>query len=246
MEKSLTLVDYQSLAELRYEIRRFLHFSEQAAREAGLEPRQHQLMLTLKGLPVGTRPRIGELAERLQIQHHSTVELVNRLAAGGYVKRHRAGEDRREVLLSLTPKGEKILRDLSLHHKAELRMRGPALVSALKRAMQTGNGADATRPKRRQTAGEKNNNARNGSNNAGLPSGHDCGDRRASWRYKNRGAGAVPHGADVVSCGRDRAACGFNRICPVQVDWPVHQYFLLPSLRSLNSSAHDITSLACG
>jgi DNA-binding MarR family transcriptional regulator len=128
--------DYQSLAELRYQIRRFLHFSEQAAREAGLEPRQHQLMLTLKGLPAGTRPRIGELAERLQIQHHSTVELVNRLAAGGYVRRRRGGDDRREVLLSLTAKGEKILRELSLHHKDELRMRGPALVAALKRAME--------------------------------------------------------------------------------------------------------------
>jgi DNA-binding MarR family transcriptional regulator len=137
MERSLTLADYQSLAELRYQIRHFLHFSEQAVREAGLEPRQHQLMLTLKGLPAEIRPKIGELAERLQIQHHSTVELVNRLAAGGYVKRHRGGEDRREVLLSLTPKGEKILRTLSLHHKAELRMRGPALVAALKHAMES-------------------------------------------------------------------------------------------------------------
>jgi DNA-binding MarR family transcriptional regulator len=138
MEKSLTLADYESLAELRYQVRRFLHFSEQAAREAGLEPRQHELMLTLKGLPPGTRPRISELAERLQIQHHSAVELVNRLAEGSYVRRHRGGEDRREVLLSLTPKGEKVLRELSLHHKAELRMRGPALVAALKRAMQMG------------------------------------------------------------------------------------------------------------
>ena len=100
MKTSLTLADYESLAELRYQIRRFLHFSEQAAREAGLEPRQHQLMLALKGLPPRTRPRIGELAERLQIQHHSAVELVNRLTAGGYVRRHRGAKDRREVLLS--------------------------------------------------------------------------------------------------------------------------------------------------
>jgi DNA-binding MarR family transcriptional regulator len=138
MGKLLTLADYQSLSELRYQIRRLLHFSEQAARDAGLEPRQHQLMLTLKGLPVGTRPRIGELAERLQIQHHSAVELANRLAADGYVKRHPGGEDRREVLLSLTPKGEKILRTLSIHHKDELRTQGPALVAALKQAMQVG------------------------------------------------------------------------------------------------------------
>jgi DNA-binding MarR family transcriptional regulator len=138
MEKALTASDYQALAELRYQIRRFLHFSEQAARTAGLEPRQHQLLLALKGLPKGTRPRIGELAERLQIQHHSTVELVNRLSAGGYIRRHRGGEDRREVLLSLTPKGEKVLRELTLHHKSELRTQGPALVAALKRGMQSG------------------------------------------------------------------------------------------------------------
>jgi DNA-binding MarR family transcriptional regulator len=150
MEKSLTLADYESLAEFRYQLRRFLHFSEQAARGAGLEPRQHQLMLTLKGLPAGTRPRIGELAERLQIQHHSTVELVNRLAAGGYVRRNRRGEDRREVLLSLTPKGEKTLRELSLHHQAELRTRGPALVAALKGAMQSGKGATGTKTNRRR------------------------------------------------------------------------------------------------
>jgi DNA-binding MarR family transcriptional regulator len=135
MEKSLTSADYASLAELRYQIRRFLHFSEQASRVAGLEPRQHQLMLALKGLPTDVRPRIGELAERLQVRHHSAVELVNRLAAGGYVRRHRGGEDGREVLLSLTPKGEKVLRDLSLHHRAELRMRGPALIEALRRVI---------------------------------------------------------------------------------------------------------------
>jgi DNA-binding MarR family transcriptional regulator len=159
MDKSLTSSDYEALAQLRYQIRRFLHFSEQVARESGLEPRQHQLMLTLKGLPAGTRPRIGELAERLQIQHHSTVELVNRLAAGGYVRRHRGGEDRREVLLTLTPKGERILRELSLHHRDELRMQGPALVAALKRVMKAGRGSNGLRPKLRQP-GEKSANVR--------------------------------------------------------------------------------------
>jgi DNA-binding MarR family transcriptional regulator len=138
METALTLSAYQSLAELRYQIRRYLYFSEQVARAAGLEPRQHQLMLALKGLPDGMRPRVRELAERLQIQHHSTVELINRLAAGGYIRRHRAGEDRREVLLALTPKGERVLRELSLHHRSELRTQGPALVAALKRATQVG------------------------------------------------------------------------------------------------------------
>ena len=136
MEQHLTLPDYQALAELRYQIRCFLRFSEQAARSAGLEPHQHQLLLALKGLPVGQRPRIGELAERLQIRHHSAVELVNRLARGGYVRRKRGEQDRREVLLELTARGEKVLHDLSLHHRTELRTQGRVLVSALKRAMQ--------------------------------------------------------------------------------------------------------------
>jgi DNA-binding MarR family transcriptional regulator len=135
MKRALSVADYQSLAEVRYQIRRFLCFSEQAARKSGLEPRQHQLLLAIKGLPEGVRPRVAELAERLQIQHHSTVELANRLAAGGYVRRRRGGEDRREVLLSLTPKGEKVLKELSLHHRAELRMQGLALIAALRRAI---------------------------------------------------------------------------------------------------------------
>src|SRR5579862_8394663 len=135
MEKALTSSDYQALAELRYQVRRFLHFSEEAARVAGLEPRQHQLLLALKGLPKGVRPRVAELAERLQIQHHSTVELANRLANGGYVRRGRGGSDRREVLLSLTPKGEKVLQEMALHHWEELRMSGPALIAALSRVV---------------------------------------------------------------------------------------------------------------
>jgi DNA-binding MarR family transcriptional regulator len=145
--ETLTLSDYEALAELRYQIRRFLSFSEQAARAAGLEPRQHQLLLGLKGLPAKARPTIGELAERLQIQHHSAVELVNRLSAAGYIRRARAGEDRREVLLSLTPRGDKVLRKLSLHHRAELRSAGPALVKALRRAMQGSRVSNGTRAK---------------------------------------------------------------------------------------------------
>ncbi len=135
MAATLSLPDYRALSEFRYQIRKFLHFSQQIAADAGLEPRQHQLLLAVKGLPSDRHPRIADLAERLQIRHHSAVELVNRLAAQGYVERHRGGSDRREVLISLTFKGEKILRQLSLHHRAELRTQGPALVTALKYAM---------------------------------------------------------------------------------------------------------------
>ena len=95
--KRLTLSDYQALAEFRYQIRKYLHFSEEAVLAAGLERGQYQLMLVIKGIPEGVRPRIRELANRMQIQHHSAVELINRLEQGGFVRRERAREDRREV-----------------------------------------------------------------------------------------------------------------------------------------------------
>lgn len=133
--KRLTLSDYQALAEFRFQIRRFLHFSERAVKGAGLERGQYQLMLAIKGMPPGVRPRIRELANRMQILHHSAVELVNRLETGGFVRRERARDDRREVLLALTPKGERVLAELALHHHEELRSAGPALVGALRRVM---------------------------------------------------------------------------------------------------------------
>jgi DNA-binding MarR family transcriptional regulator len=138
---TVALPDYRSLAELRYQIRKFLHFSEQAARKAGIESAQHQLLLALKGLPEDVRPTIGVLAERLQIRPHSAVELVNRLAKGGFVRRRRDGEtessDRREVLLEMTAKGERVLRELSRHHGQELQQAGPALIAALQALLGT-------------------------------------------------------------------------------------------------------------
>ena len=136
--KRLTLSDYQALAEFRYQIRKFLHFSEGAVHTAGLERGQYQMMLAIKGMPEGVRPRIRELADRMQIQHHSAVELINRLEAGGYVRRERALDDRREVLLQLTPKGEKVLAELALHHHEQLRSAAPSLVSALRRVTRGG------------------------------------------------------------------------------------------------------------
>ncbi len=127
--------DYQALAEFRYHIRRFLRFSERAAREAGVEPQQHQLLLAVKGMPDGAQATISEQAERLQIQHHSTVELVDRMSARGLIKRKRASEDRRQVLLELTPKGEKVIRELAHLHREELRSNGPALVGALRKVI---------------------------------------------------------------------------------------------------------------
>ena len=128
--------DYRALAEFRHQIRKFLRFSERAVRAAGMEPGQYQLMLAIKGMPEGVRPRIRDLANRMHVEHHSAVELVNRLGAGGYVRRERAQDDRREVLLALTPKGERVLGELALHHHEELRSAAPGLVAALRKVMQ--------------------------------------------------------------------------------------------------------------
>jgi DNA-binding MarR family transcriptional regulator len=128
----LTIRELQDLAEFRYQIRRFLRFSEDQARAHGIEPQQHQLLLTIKGLPDGVRPTIGELASRMLIRHHSTVELVNRLTEHEAVERVAAATDHREVLVRLTKKGEALLRSLSLAHHEELRAKGPELMKVLR------------------------------------------------------------------------------------------------------------------
>ncbi len=125
------LPDFKAMAELRYQIRRFLRFSETAARQAGIEPQQHQLLLAVKGLPKNLKPTIGVLAERMQLQHHSTVELVDRLADRGFLLRLRASDDRRQVLVKLTRDGEEFLKKLSLHHQQELQSSGPKFVKIL-------------------------------------------------------------------------------------------------------------------
>jgi DNA-binding MarR family transcriptional regulator len=132
-------VDYQALAELRYQIRRFLRSSEDAARSAGLEPQQHQLLLAIKGLPPNVQPTVGELAERLQIRHHSVVELIDRLVQRGFVRRRRSEADRRKVFVDMTPEGEEVLHKLTMEHQAELQTAGPALLSALKTVVEHAN-----------------------------------------------------------------------------------------------------------
>jgi DNA-binding MarR family transcriptional regulator len=130
-----SLAAYRSLAEFRYQIRRFLRYSEDAARECGIEPQQHQLLLGIKGLPKDKHPTIGELADRLQIKPHSAVELVNRLTEHGFVTREIGKKDRRAVLIRLTPAGEQVLHALSMEHQTELTKTGPQLMHALNEAM---------------------------------------------------------------------------------------------------------------
>ncbi|MBV9676332.1 MAG: MarR family transcriptional regulator [Acidobacteriaceae bacterium] len=140
---TLSPAGYRRLAEFRHQIRQFLQFSEEAARSHGIEPQQHQLLLAIKGLPENIRPTISALSARLCLRHHSTVELVNRLGEHGAVVRRHSEEDRREVLIELTPQGEEILQQLSLLHWQELRTTGPALLEALEQIVKPGKASHA-------------------------------------------------------------------------------------------------------
>jgi DNA-binding MarR family transcriptional regulator len=141
-ERRVPLTDLRALAAFRYELRCFLAFSEQAAREAGIEPQQHQLLLTIGGLPAGQRPNIRTLAERLCVQHHTTVALVDKLEERALVRRERSTEDKREVLVRLTEPGQELLQQLSRRHRDHLQNVGPEMVETLG-AILDGRGWDA-------------------------------------------------------------------------------------------------------
>ncbi len=130
-DPDLSPEQYRDLAEFRRQIRQFLSFSEATAREHHIEPQQYQLMLAVQGLPEGVKPTIREIAGRLFIQHHSAVELVNRLEATGAVTRTHGSEDKREVWIRLTAAGLRTLRRLALTHRTELERSGPELARTL-------------------------------------------------------------------------------------------------------------------
>ena len=120
MGATINKADYEAMAQYRYAIRRFLRFSEEAARSAGLTPQQYQLLLAIKGYPGREHANISELAERMQLDHHSTVGLVDRTEERGLVQREQAHGDRRQVLVRLTPAGESLLGELAQVHREEL------------------------------------------------------------------------------------------------------------------------------
>lgn len=133
--REITDADYRALAGFRRELRAFLGFSEAAARDVGLEPRQHQLLLALRGLPEDRHPSVQALADQLALKHHSVVELLDRLETAGLVRRDRAADDRRRARVLLTARGSELLRQLSHAHFDELSQRAPALVAALTRVI---------------------------------------------------------------------------------------------------------------
>lgn len=138
MAKEITTAEYRALAELRYRLRKFVREGDSVARKSGLEPQQYLLLLAIRGLPEGEDATIRALADRLALKHQSTVELIDRLEAHGYVRRSRSRDDRRRVLVSLLPRGEKMLEQVAKHRISELRASGTALVNAISALLENG------------------------------------------------------------------------------------------------------------
>jgi DNA-binding MarR family transcriptional regulator len=131
MATEISTDEYRALSELRYRIRRFLQEGDVVSRAIGLEPQQYLLLLAIRGLPEGQEATVRTLAERLALKHHSAVELIDRLEAHGYVRRARGRDDRRRVLVSLLPRGERLLEQVVRHRINELRANGHELVRTI-------------------------------------------------------------------------------------------------------------------
>ena len=137
--KKITKAQYEALAAFRFALRRFLRFSEEAAEAVGVKPQQHQALLAIKGFPGRDHVTVGELAERLQVRHHSAVGLVDRLVSKKLAKRDSSAKDRRQVHIKLTALGERVLDQLSAAHQEQLRHMGPALSGLMKSLGKTEN-----------------------------------------------------------------------------------------------------------
>jgi DNA-binding MarR family transcriptional regulator len=154
MPEKITEKEYRALGGLRYLIRRFLQEGDVAAKQAGLEPQQYLLLLAIRGLPPGQEATISTLANRLLLRHHSTVELVDRMEAHGYVRRLRCREDRRQVLVSLQPRGARLLERVVEKRIIELRANGRELVAAIGALLETRRTASTAKNGRRRRTAE--------------------------------------------------------------------------------------------
>jgi DNA-binding MarR family transcriptional regulator len=131
--RQLPKSEYEALAAFRYALRRFIHFSEDTAQAAGITGQQYQAMLAIKGFPGRDQVTVGELAERLQLRHHSAVGLVDRLVAETLTTRVPSSGDRRQVLLQLTERGEKLVEKIASVHRKQLKQIGPEIGNLLTR-----------------------------------------------------------------------------------------------------------------
>lgn len=133
--KTLSRPEYKALAEFRYQIRKYLRYMEEKARARGHNPQQYQLLLAIEGLPDGQAPTIKTLAERMQLNHNTTVELVDRCEERGLLRRVRKDFDQRLVTLVPTPAGRRVMEEQASASRAELREIGPILFGSLQRLM---------------------------------------------------------------------------------------------------------------
>jgi DNA-binding MarR family transcriptional regulator len=131
--KPLVKSQYETLAAFRYSLRRFIRFSESAAQAASITAQQYQALLAIKGFPARDQVTVGELAERLQLRHHSAVGLIDRLVLEKLVVRVPSVQDRREVLIQLTRRGDKVLGKIASAHREQLARIGPELSQLLER-----------------------------------------------------------------------------------------------------------------
>ena len=120
-DRRLSKIDFEALARFRYQLRRFLRFSEEVTQRSGVTPLQYLLMLQIKGFPEREWATVAELAERLQAKHHGVVSLVSRCEAAGWVQRKASQDDKRCVEVRLTEAGEACLHQLARLHRGELR-----------------------------------------------------------------------------------------------------------------------------
>ncbi len=148
--RPLRPAEYAALAEFRYQLRRFLRHMEEQCREMGVNPQQYQLVLAVKGLPPDQAPTISALAERMQLNHNSMVELVDRCERSGLLRRERSARDRRLVTLAITAEGEALLRKLGNAARDQLRGARPALIDAVLRLTRDG-AIEASSPKKTAT-----------------------------------------------------------------------------------------------
>ncbi|MBZ5504144.1 MAG: MarR family transcriptional regulator [Acidobacteriia bacterium] len=154
--RPLSEPEYLALGEFRYQLRRFLRHMEEATRLLGANPQQYQLVLAIKGLPRDVVPTISQLAERMQLNHNSMVELVDRCEENNLLRRTRSASDRRQVTLSITPDGEALLRKLGVAARLELSDSGPILVDAIQRLTgESYTGTDTTALPRTRTRTKK-------------------------------------------------------------------------------------------
>jgi DNA-binding MarR family transcriptional regulator len=133
-------LDFETLAAFRYQVRRFLRFSKDLLSTEDLTPDQYQALLAIRASPADRKLSIRDLAEQLQVRHHSTVGIVDQLVSRAAIVRQVAPEDRRKILLSLTEKGEEIVERLAPPHRAELSRLCPEMIRTLEKI--SGNGRE--------------------------------------------------------------------------------------------------------